>query len=774
MGKIGRLGIVIIVSLIVAACDIISGIDEKKITLAERIADFKSIPKPEFKHKTDILWNKYGVPYIVAQSDNDAAFALGMVQAHLRLGQMELGKRIVSGRISESLGFYFNDIDHSLRIMDFYKAAPEILANMPQSSKDWLNNYVAGINHYKQYLPRQHDDFKLFQFDISEPWTQEDTIALGKLGGTDLHWIAFAKMLPLLKKNDPKTFIEIEKAFFDKAQIGFDFEKTNNLDQQTKAGQFIKFLNMFNKSGSNAYAIAPKKSKTGKAILAADPHLGIFLPNFWMMAGIKSPSFNIVGMMAPGTPVFAFGRTPDIAWGGTNLRALQSDFVDLTDEIDQYEITEEKTLIKTRLGTDQEYTIRNSDMGVIISDSALFSELKDKIIALKWLGHYPTDEITAMLQVAKAKNGKAFHKALEGFGLPAQNMIFADRFGNIGNVLATSLPNRPHIFPDTLYQTPFQITEAYEKIYNATTLPALINPEFGFVASANNIPIKDSNSPLISWYSTSDERIKRLQSLLSVEKLLSLEDMMKFQQDSYSISSVALRDALFHHLGKLEDHKEFLDAESVIMTLYEWDGTYTADSRGALLIEGFLDGILRPLYHETKSKHILSYLSQDSRLIQHSADLLKNMPSYKAKSIIIQGLNRARQLGATYQVWGDIHQMKLGHLLSNMPVIGDQYITKTFPASGNRETLMKTSSSRTPHPHRVNYGSNARHVSDFSDLDANYFLLLGGQDSLIGSDNYTDQVYLWRTGQYIHMPLTPKKVVEEFPFKTTFKPMEAM
>jgi penicillin amidase len=768
MGKKVHFYLTILICLLINACDILSGLPKKHISLFERITDFKAIPQPDFHTKTDILWNPQGVPYIITKNDDDAAFALGMVQAHLRLGQMEIARHIVQGRLSESLGTYFNDIDHTLRIINFYKAVPEILEKMPPKSRDWLKNFIAGINYYKNNLPRKPHDIDMFTFDTREQWQEADAIALGKLGGTDLHWILFSKLLPLLEKNSPEALLALEKEFYANAQTGFNADGIAQLNSDASgAEKMIALLKMFNKSGSNAYAISGDKSATHAPIFAADPHLGIFLPNFWLMAGIQSPSYHVVGMMAPGTPVFAFGRNQNLAWGGTNLRAIQTHFVDITNDAKDHHITTTKTIIKNRLWTDTAYHIRDSDMGVIISDSGLFPTLKKKTIALKWLGHYPTDEITAMLHVASAKNGTEFQDSLKDFGLPAQNMIFADIKGNIGNVLATSLTNRPAAFPKSLWSTPTAVTQDYQKIYNATTLPAQINPASGFVVSANNIPIKGDNIPLVSWYTTSDDRIKRLNHLLSQNHRYSVADMMTFQKDTYSISSVALRDALVKHLNTMGTDN-FQDAESVIMTLRDWDGTYNADSRGALLIEGFLDGILKPLYRQTNNKDLLNRLDQDSRLVGYTAHLLQSLSKHEAQPIITQGLNRARQLGETYDVWGDIHTMKLGHLASAIPVIGNQYVTDEFPASGNRETLMKTSSDRTPMPHSVNYGSNARQVSDLSNPDANYFLLLGGQDSFAGSDNYTDQVYLWRIGQYIQMPLSTDKIDRLFPFKTIF------
>ena len=90
-----------------------------------------------------------------------------------------------------------------------------------------------------------------------------------------------------------------------------------------------RLLSTVSKAGSNSLAVSASRSKTGGALIASDPHLGISLPNLWLLAGYKSPSYHVVGMMIPGIPFVAVGRNPRIAWGGTNLRAASSDLFDL-------------------------------------------------------------------------------------------------------------------------------------------------------------------------------------------------------------------------------------------------------------------------------------------------------------------------------------------------------------------------------------------------------------------------------------------------------------
>jgi penicillin amidase len=109
-----------------------------------------------------------------------------------------------------------------------------------------------------------------------------------------------------------------------------------------------------------------------------------------------------------------------------------------------------------------------------------------------------------------------------------------------------------------------------------------------------------------------------------------------------------------------------------------------------------------------------------------------------------------------------------------IPLIGRRYRFGDFPAAGTSETLMKTAHGLTNRRHGANYGSVARHISDLSDPDANYFALLGGQDGWFGSANFTDQVALWRRGEYIALPLRVSSAAENFRHRTVLLPGQSL
>ena len=144
-----------------------------------------------------------------------------------------------------------------------------------------------------------------------------------------------------------------------------------------------------------------------------------------MLLGLRSPSFDVVGLPIVGLPMLGLGRNPDLAWGGTNLRAASSDLYDVSRlPADQIETTE--TVIRSRFWRDAAPQIRRSPFGPIISDAKIGQVRGPAPIALRWVGHEPTDELTSFINCARARDAGEFRSAFVGYGVSGQNMLFAD------------------------------------------------------------------------------------------------------------------------------------------------------------------------------------------------------------------------------------------------------------------------------------------------------------------------------------------------------------
>ena len=732
-----------------SACALFTPLPDEK-DVAERLAAFPTRGLP-LDGSVTIHWSERQIPFIEAESDGDAAFALGLVHAHLRLGQMATARMLARGRLSEMIGPLGIDIDRGLRTLSYGRAAAEIERGMDEAALDWVRRFVDGINHYQDGAAELPHDFRVLGLE-REPWTVGDVLAIGRLAGTDVNWLVWADLLKLRARDDwPELWARLVK----RGKTSFA-----SFDGGARTAAMQRLLGGTSKSGSNSVAVSGRRSATGGALIANDPHLGIVIPNLWLIAGVKSPSYHAVGLMGPGLPVFAIGRNPHIAWGGTNMRAASSDLYDVGD-LPRSEIAERRERIGVRWWFDSEAVVHETGWGPIVTDTPLLADLDLPPLALKWTGHGASDEIGAMLAVSRARSFPEFRAAFDRFAVPGQNMLFADTGGNIGQVMAVRLPARSGA-PADIFLDRETHDAAWGAMRSGADLPFGLNPERGFLVSANNRPA-ETDVP-VSFFFSPDDRVRRLTALVEREATVDVAALKALQRDVYMASSAKLRDLFVARLDALEmtAAADAAGAEA-IGRLRNWDGQYRRDSLGAVAFEqfrtGFVSRFYALLYGEEHGKSFAS-MRRGTTLLEED---IAAADEETLREALAAGLRVAAEGLNSFAGWGDMHRLGLAHPLSRIPLIGGRYRFAEAGVGGSSETVMKTAHNTTAERHGVTYGSNARHISDMSDPDANWFVLLGGQDGWFNSSTMMDQWALWRSGDYVRVPLTPSEVRATFP-----------
>ena len=740
---------------LLAGCALLSPLPEPS-DVAGRLAVFPTRDLP-LQGEVTVHWNERQIPFIEAEHDGDAAFALGLVHAHLRLGQMTMARMIAYGRLSEAAGPLAVDIDHGLRILSFPRNASEIEAAMSGEALHWTRRFVEGVNHYQDTAAELPHEFRVLGLK-REPWTVADVVAVGRLAGTDVNWLLWMQLLPLRKRAD---WPEIWAGLLENGAASLP-----SFDGTAQASALNEVLGGLGRSGSNSLALAPDRTATGGAILANDPHLGITVPNVWLIAGIRSPSYHAVGLMGPGLPVFAIGRNPHVAWGGTNMRAASSDLYDVSG-LPAGDISERRERIGVRWWFDSEVTVRETPFGPIISDAPQFAELDLPPLALKWTGHGTSDEIGAMLAASRSRDFGEFRRAFESFAVPGQNILYADAEGNIGQVMAARLPVR-NGRPEDLVLDRDRHDAAWATVRSAGDLPFAFNPESGFLASANNRP-SGTGMPVGFFFSPND-RVRRMAEVVEARSPVDLEAVKALQRDVYMGSSVGLRDLLVSELdaaGLPEDGNA--RAAEAVRRIRNWDGHYRPESQGAVSFEQFRHGFIGRFYGEPSEDgdwRAEVGAARDGALLRREIEAADEAALRAALAAAVaaaaEGLDK-------YADWGAMHRLRLAHPLGAAPLIGERYRFAEHGVGGSSDTLMKTAHESSAERHRVRYGANARHISDMTDPDANYFVLLGGQDGWLNSETLLDQWPLWRDGEYIRLPLSPDEIRRTFAHRLELK-----
>ena len=70
--------------------------------------------------------------------------------------------------------------------------------------------------------------------------------------------------------------------------------------------------------GSNAWAVAPVRAKSGHAILCGDPHLPLRAPAAGYLVHLSGGGFDVAGWSLPGVPGVLMGHNERVAWSITS------------------------------------------------------------------------------------------------------------------------------------------------------------------------------------------------------------------------------------------------------------------------------------------------------------------------------------------------------------------------------------------------------------------------------------------------------------------------
>jgi penicillin G amidase len=710
-------------------------------TLEQRLAMLPRTGLP-IEHPVVVRWDAHQVPYIEAASDHDLAVTLGVVHAHLRLGQIELMRRLAQGRVSEMIGPLGVDVDRLLHTLDLGRAVPEILAGLPSATRDWLTAFADGLNHHVMRVRPLPVEFEVFDLR-PETWSVADILTLGRLASADVNWIVCLQLLKFRNRADwPELWRKL---------LAVDSLSCGTADEDATPLPFVR-------SGSNSCVVGPSRSTSGAALIASDPHLGIMLPNTWMLAACHSPSFHAAGLMLPGLPFVALGRNPWIAWGGTSLHAASSEIVRVPEE-ELPHLKQREVELTVRWGRRRRVGIRESRWGPVVSDVALV-KAGNATLALRWVGHRASDETTAMLAANRARGWDEFRSAFDSFAVPGQNMLCADVSGHIGRLMAVHVQRRGHRMQEDIAVQPAP-DDGWDAPVGSAELPSTADPADGFITSANERP-QDCASLVGSLFSAGDRK-RRLEELLARNGHISSDALGRIQRDTYWEPAHSQRQQLSAWLdsaGMSSRDRQFID------TVAAWDCCYDKRSRGALAFELWCYHLARLLVPRRR-RRIYSASWGTRRLIWD--DIQAAAPRQRRRAVR-QALRTAAGAIGPNETWGDRHRLRLGHPLALLPMVGRTWRFTDLPTGGGADTLMKAAHKQTARRHAVTYGSTARHISDLSDLDRNLFVLLGGQDGWLGSTTFLDQVALWQEGKYITLPLRPETAQANFPHVTQLVP----
>ncbi|MGB9664032.1 MAG: penicillin acylase family protein [Ignavibacteria bacterium] len=773
----------------------------------------KSYPQTEgeislngIKSEIKIYRDNFGIPYIEAENEDNLFFALGFVHAQDRLFQMDITRRAGMGRLAEILGSNALEFDLVFRTTGFDEIARKLFENASPLSKKICKSYTDGINAYLEFASGNFSiEFDLLNYQ-PEKWEPYQVYLIARLTAWELNlgWWVDVVYAQLQNKLPPEKLLQLIPDYPDSAptiihtKSKLESHKTTQDFSQLKinnlSNNFIELLNQFyssnikarqflgiseSYSGSNSWAISGKLSKTGKPILANDPHLMYSVPSKWYLVSLNSPTLKVSGVTIPGSPSVVIGKNENIAWGLTNLMLDDCDF--FIEKLDstgtKYFFNNEwKDLavridtIKVKDSSDFIIRVKSTHRGPLIQSANKFLAESNfnETISMKWTGFELSDELLTFYKINKAKNYKEFREALKTFNCPAQNFLCADVDGNIFYKAGGKIPFRNYsnfIFPlDGTVQS-----NDWNLYLNFDSQPEILNPETGFIATNNNPPNLEIKN-LIGNLWEPHSRAERINQLLKNKNLFSVDDFKKFQMD---LNSPFAKDISTHIVKAFNNFKiKNPNLDKAISLFKNWDGELRKYDPISLVYNVFLINLMENTFKDEMGdklyKQFLFVGNVPLRTIHQllnknysdSISIFDDIQTEKIETkdeIIRKSLAQTiseleKKYGQNFKEWswGKVHNVKFRHLFSGQSRILDKVIDiGPYPIGGDQTTLLNTSF-RYYEPFENFLGPSMRQIVDLSNIDSSWIIITNGQSEHIGHKNYKDQSVLWLNGEYIN------------------------
>lgn len=728
----------------------------------------------------EVTRDKNGVSHITAQSEKDLYIAQGYVQAQDRLFQMDLSRRQASGMLSEVVGAATIDKDKFFRTLGLRRAAEASYPEYDQSSRDAMQWFADGVNAFMKEAKAEGTlplEFKLLKYEPAE-WTPIDSLTIGKYMAFDLggHWSGQAFRYWALGTFSKEKAYDLFPSYpKDAPEILSAYEEVDmNLEKSFASAVIPPEFN-----GSNNWVVSGEKSESGKPLLADDPHLSLATPSIWYQMHLQSDSMNVSGVVFAGVPGIILGHNDHIAWGVTNTGPdVQDLYIEKRNPVNPHQFLynnkwEDAKVFKEPIAVKDEktldYEVIETRHGPIMSEFA-FDKKQNTALSMKWTALMPSTEFQAVLSMNKAKDWNEFEQALEDFHVPTQNFVFAGADGTIAYKANGKIPIRKK--GDGMIPVPGWTDEyEWEGFIPYDKLPRSVNPEEGFVATANNKVIDDSYPYHLSHHWAQPYRYMRIKEVLEKEDKFTLNDMKKLQMDQRNLYAEEFLPFILERIRAGDLNKA---EKASVNLLSKWNMADDKDLAAPLLFHLLMKEIQLTLFKDAVPKEMDDLFEGKQGIVDELLRRAFNGDEsewFSDKGGLDQVLltsfeNVVASLKEEYGdnpeawKWGDYHQLYFGHPLSNAsPVLKWLFNhEKPVPVGGSQITVGAANYNEEG---IVDHGASWRFVIDAADLAKGHHIVGPGQSGHVRSIWYQDQLQDWVNGTYHVTDIQPEHAGEK-------------
>ncbi|NTZ72711.1 penicillin acylase family protein [Pseudomonas protegens] len=732
-----------------------------------------------------VRYDERGVPHIRAENEADLYRALGYVHAQDRLFQMEVLRRLSRGELAEVLGPKLVDTDKLFRSLRIRERADSYIAGLDHQSPAWkaLEAYLDGINQY------QDSHASPIEFDVlgirKRPFTAEDTVSVA---GFMAYSFAMAfRTEPLL------TYIRDE--------LGNDYLKVFDLDWQPKgvlakgktppsaplaavdwqglgriarlSQQALEEAGLPQFEGSNAWVVSGSRTKSGRALLAGDPHIRYSLPSEWYEAQLSAPGFELYGHHQALVPFAFLGHNLDFGW---SLTMFQNDDLDLIAEKVNPEnpnqvwfhdkwvdlITSEQQ-IAVKGQAPVTLTLRQSPHGPIIND--MLGTTVGKAPIAMWWGFLETPNpiLDGFYQLNRADTLAKVRAAAAKVHAPGLNIVWANAKGDIGWWAAALLPKRPAGAKPAFILDGSTSLADKEGFYPFSANPQEENPARGYIVSANFQPVSPTGMEIPGYYNLADRGQQLDRQLSDKSQKWDLENTQKLQLGTTTAYGPRLLAPLLPVLREVVSDPEEL---KLVEQLAKWQGDYPLESTSATLFNQFLFNLADATFHEKLGDAYFDALIQarvvDAALPRLAADPdspwwdNRTTPQRESRAdtvklawrVSIDHLRLTLGANPAQWRWGQAHTLTHGHPLGMQKPLDRLFNVGPLDAPGSHEVPNNLTAKIGPAPWSVVYGPSTRRIIDFADPAHSLTINPVGQSGVLFDKHYDDQAEAYIEGVY--------------------------
>ena len=728
--------------------------------------------------------NRWGIPRISAETDEDLFFGFGYAMAQDRLFQLDYLRRKAVGQLSEILGPDGLELDIVARTLDLRRIAETEWRQTPDETRRLVTAFAHGVN---AVIAASGDRLPI-EFDLldyaPEPWSPLDCLAIAGEFRAYLTVRLPVIFIPELGKHTLgegtlyRAFLEGEA---DDESIlppgSYPAALVGTQPVGAAVGDPEEGL------GSNNWVIAGSRSTTGKPLVASDPHIAFAAVSCWYEVTLAGGSFNVTGMAYAGMPAVMFGRNERVAWGITNNICSQRDlYQERTDPAHpagaflydgQWEPARERVEeITVRGGDTVRKTIRASRNGPIVDELLPARARANGPVSLRWLGTTYCGWLTSLLGMDRAETVDGLREAVRGWRVPTWSLVLADDAGHIGYQATGQIPIRN--VEERGYRPGWDPAHQWQGLIPWEGMPRLSDPARGWIASANNRTAPDDSPyPLFGRWA-SGYRARRVRQLLEAQAEHSRDDFARMHQDALSLRAVACMPALLQVLAGSEEPR----IQETAGHLAGWDCRMETDRIGATIFDVFFghwsQRVAAERFPDEMAALVAGAVAGLATALLTGDECGWFVDGQRAAAIVaameaaLDELTDRLGPDMTDWGWGRLHKIHLRHVLTQRGDLGTLLDRGGKPVRGNGTTVCNTGFD----PNwGAAMGANYRLISDLStDPPGLWAVDAQGQSGHPGSLHYGDQLTEWLAGRYHFLPLDRAAAAREAVTTLTLTP----